>query len=359
MLEAISYSPLLHARVAEMKAYTELPNATKDLIFPVIAARPWPNAKKLELTWKRISEAIEGRPFALDLDRTRRARASDKPAQAEFDSLFDQTNGHENYYAAVAAMPRATPVLRQHGSGVADFNEQLVHAAKIDRGIFVRLEYGFTQAPQSIIQSLVGRANDLIIYIDAGWSPNELLMREAWASGIVEQIVSAGLEAEVVLCGSSFPDTFEKIDGRGEIDVDERSFYSDLTRRFNEPPLKYGDYGSTRPPSVDDTPMTPRARIDLPTPQTWVCFRSIKDEDDENEDYQSIAKRILVDSSWPNGLNIWGTYLIEATAGGVPGGIAGPASASASRINIHLHRQAYFDAPVVASDQDEPFEESF
>lgn len=356
MLETVSYAPLLHARVAEMKAYSRLPNATKDLIFPVVVARPWPNARQLALAWQRIEVAMEGRRFAVDLDRTRRGRSNERPAQVEFDALFDPSNGHANYYEAIAAMPLATPVLRHYGSGLADLTEQLAHVSQIDRGLLVRLEYGFTQSPNSIVQALVGQASDLVIYIDSGWSPRELLMREAWATGIIEQIVESNLDAEIVVCGSSFPDTFEGIDTRGEIDVDERSFYSDLTRRFNEPPLKYGDYGSTRPPSIDDTPMTPRARIDLPTPQTWICFRGTRDGD-EKEDYTSIANRIVSDASWPSDLTIWGTYMIEATADGVPGSISGPAAAAAARINIHLHRQAYFDAPVVASDGDEPYTE--
>jgi hypothetical protein len=172
---------------------------------------------------------------------------------------------------------------------------------------------------------------------------------------VVEEILSSGLEAEVVLCGSSFPNTFGDVDRRREFRVDERAFFSDLSRRFNSPPLMYGDYGSTRPPSTDDAPMTPRARIDLPTPQTWVCFRGEKYDDDEKETYQSIAGRILVDSSWPQDLNIWGTYMIQATAAGLPGSISGAAAATASRVNIHLHRQAYFDAPIIASDDNEPY----
>lgn len=354
MLETATYCPLLHARVAEVKALAQLPAATKDLLFPVLVARPWPNAKQLSLTWDRLAAAFEGRRFALDLDRTRHGHSSDKPAAAEFNALFAPDGAYANYYSAVEAFQGAVPVLRANSDGVSHLEAQLGRAETLNRGLFVRLEYGFTRSPLSIVDALIEHSiQDLVLYIDAGWS-RELLLREAWATAIVEKVASSGIVAEVVLCGSSFPDTFEGVGLRGEIQVKERKLYADIVRRFNAPPLKYGDWGSTRAPALDSTPMTPRARIDLPLPEVWLAFRGERNEE-EVEDYQSIATRLVADRSWPTDLNIWGTYMIQSTVEQAPGCISSPAAAAAARINIHMHRQAYFEAPVAASDADEPF----
>ncbi len=72
MLEQFPYCPALHSRVAEIKALSKLPAATKDRLFPLIIARPWPNAKHLDRTWEKVGEAMGNRRYALDLDRTKR-----------------------------------------------------------------------------------------------------------------------------------------------------------------------------------------------------------------------------------------------------------------------------------------------
>lgn len=95
-------------------------------------------------------------------------------------------------------------------------------------------------------------------------------------------------------------------------------------------------------------------RIDLPENNDWIAFRRDRDLN-ANEDYDEIAKRVMADPSWPNDLGIWGTYTIECTAQGLPGAIRSPAVAAAARINIHLHRQAYFGAANITGDGEEPF----
>ena len=135
--------------------------------------------------------------------------------------------------------------------------------------------------------------------------------------------------------------------------MNERALYNNLVRRHNAATLIYGDWGSTRPPS-DPVPMKNIPRIDLPTPRQWISFRRDSELDDD-EDYSDIAKRVVADNEWPTDLNIWGTYTINWTAEGEPGAIRIPYTAAAARINIHLHRQAFFGVDGIHVDGDEPF----
>jgi Beta protein len=352
MLENLFYCPILHARVAETKALFQLPAATKDRIFPLIVARPWPNANRLQRTWDKISEAFGSRRFALDLDLTRRNSGSSKPAAVEFDRLFSSRNGFANYYDAVAAVAQAIPVLRVSGGGVPEFDEQAGHVIDMDRGLVVRIAYGATTNPLPLVDQVLARFDDVTIFIDAGWSP-DLLSREIWASGIIGRVTAARPEVEIVVNGSSFPDSFVDIEGRGEIPVRERYLYSNLVRRHNSAILVYGDWGSTRPPS-DPVPMKNIPRIDLPESIEWISFRRDR-ELDGDEDYADIARRVIADPAWPGHLNIWGTYIIKCTANALPGAIRSPAVAASARINIHLHRQAFFGDAGIAGDEDEPF----
>jgi hypothetical protein len=172
---------------------------------------------------------------------------------------------------------------------------------------------------------------------------------QAWASKIVGQITDIAPDAEIVICGSSFPDSFTQIGRRGEVFVKERSLFANLARLHNAATLVYGDWGSTRPPT-DPQPMKNVPRIDLPTRTEWIFFRSADDED-----YADIADRMIADKDWPEDLSIWGTYSISCTALGLPGAIRSPGTAAAVRINIHLHRQAHFGVSGEVVDGEEPY----
>lgn len=347
MLEGKSYCPVLHTRVAEMQGLERLPEASKDLLFPLVVARPWPNAKAMKNTWDRIEVAFGTRRYALDLDLFKKGSNSQKPAAKEFDALFDPARGHKAYYDQVSALQFAVPVLQLSGGFVFDLDAQLANAHEIDRGIVLRLEHGVSINPIAVLEEVRQRAPDSVLWVDMGWT-RDLLLRELWASRILSALGDDEPEAEVVVSGSSFPDSFNSV-RRDTVLAQERAVYDALVRRHNAVRIKYGDWGSTRAPK-EPTPMRIVKRIDLPTSREWIYFR-----DAGSESYDEIAQRVVDDPSWPNGLNIWGTYLIEGTADGVPGAIKGQAAAAAARINIHLHRQAHYDAGGLPGDADEPY----
>jgi hypothetical protein len=56
---------------------------------------------------------------------------------------------------------------------------------------------------------------------------------------------------------------------------------------------------------------------------------------------------------WDARLRVWGTQMIERTALGDPDAILSPARATATRINLHLHRQLFFDDPDGLYETDE------
>ncbi len=354
MLENYPYCPTLHARVAEIKALSQLPSATKDRIFPLIVARPWPNAKLMERTWQKIGEALGQRRFGLDLDPSRRILDTTKAISVEYNALFSTLRGFQNYYEAVERIPNAIPVLRLLDGDALHFEAQARHIDRIDRGLILRVQYGSSGASVSVIDRVLERFEDVSIFIDAGWT-RDLLGREAWASSVVGHVSREYPEIEMVISGSSFPSSFVDVGERGVLRVEERYLYDSLVRRHNAASLIYGDWASTRPPA-DPVPMKNIPRIDLPTQSAWICFRRDKDID-EDEDYSQIAARVVSDPEWPKSLGIWGTFTIEWTASGEPGAIRGPAAAAAARINIHLHRQAFFGANATPTDGDEPFED--
>jgi hypothetical protein len=349
MLAGKTYCPILHARVAEIKGLERLPEPTKELLFPLIVARPWPNANHLSKTWEKVADAFGARRYAVDLDPFKKHSNSDKPAAAEFTALFEPNDGYVSYFDAVEAIgPNAIPVLQLTNGFLPDLDRQIEHAARLDRGLVCRIQRDLCAQPTVLVPQVLAAFPDIVLFLDVGWS-QDLLGHELWADRIIATFADGEPEAEIVVAGSSFPEAF-RAKPRDTILAQERAVFDNLVRRYNSVVFTYGDWGSTRPPK-DPTPMgSIPPRIDLPMAREWISFRS-----ENAEGFEDVAQRVIEDDAWPSNLNIWGTYQIEGTAEGVPDGIKGQAASAAARINIHLHRQAHFGAAGTFGDQDEPY----
>jgi hypothetical protein len=342
---------MIHARLAEIRALRELPNATRNKILPLIRVRPWLNAKSLDAVWERISEAFPERWFGLDLDATRNLPSKDTEAYRDFCALFNPTDGFANYYSAVDQNEWAIPVLRSAGFGFPDLGRQLEHIVNLDRGLIVRVEplraANLSDAAIAINEAV---PENVLFVFDCGWG-RDILSQAAACVGHIEALLDIHENFEFVVGGSSFPNSFAKQGERIEIGMVERQLFQEVRRNLNRGELFYGDWGSTRPPS-DPVPMKNVARIDFALPGQWIAHRSAGEED-----YEELAEDVLADPLWTSGLGIWGEYMIESTAAGLEPAIKSPAMAAAVRVNLHMHIQANFDDPTNMVVADEPFDD--
>lgn len=348
MLEGRTYVPLLHARLAEMRALKELATPTKNVIVPVIRIRPWLNSKHLANVFDVIADAIGERAFGLDLDSTKNEPGSPRQAYQEFAALFDEAGGFANYYGCVAEKPNRIPVLRRQGGQTHRMGDQLAAVSTIERGLFVRVS---PDNPGDYLEVAAEcRNNDIenvVFVFDCGWR-SDVLLQAAGCTSLVNNILNVSEDIEIVVAGSSFPDAFAKMGARKNFPVQERILFQNVRQNINRGRLVYGDWGSTRPPT-DPVPMTNVPRIDIAAPIEWTSWRS-----EDGEDYQDIAGRVLADELWTGNTDLWGNYLIESTANGTNPAIKAPAMAAAVRVNLHMHSQAYFDNPNAGAIGDEP-----
>lgn len=341
MLEGREYVPLLHVRLAEIRALRELPDLSKNLLVPVFKLRPWLNSKTLERALEVIEEAVGNRLYGLDLDAFKFEADPDpeKAAKVEFARLFDPQDGFQNYYDLVSSGENRVPVLRDIAGQNLQREVQLDHVERIGRGVFIRLNVNEGGPVVRIAERILERGIDNPVFvIDCGWG-RDILTSAALAAGIAQTIVDISEDFEIVIAGSSFPDSFSGLGARFQINAIERQLFAEVRRQVNRGHLVYGDWGSTRPPT-DPIPMRNIPRIDVANPSTWISWRS---EDDEN--YVDIAERTVGDAAWDGRLGIWGEYMILATAAEEEVRIKSPAMAAAVRVNLHLHQQANFNNP--------------
>lgn len=339
MLEGRTYVPLLHLRLAEVRALTELPTVIKNQTFPLIRVRPWLTARSLDRAFEKINESFGDRFFGFDLDPTRNLPDRDGSAYDEFRRLFDMTGGFAHYYDQCAAIPFAVPVLRAPQGNVLHLEEQVERAREIGRGLVIRVEAVAPFDVGPVLNACVQRGlDDRITVVDGGWA-RDLLARAAICVGLAQRIVEIDPDAELVIAGGSFPQDFAKLGEHFRVDAFERPLFNEVRRQLNAGRITFGDWASTRPPS-DPVPMRNVPRIDVADLTAWECWRGSQDTS-----YQVLAAQAARDLALTDEPDLWGEYMIVTTAGGMEPSIKSAAAAAAVRINLHMVRQATFDLP--------------
>ncbi|UZW55409.1 beta family protein [Sphingobium sp. JS3065] len=333
MLQLKPYVPLLRTGIAEVDAYRSLYPDIKDRTFPIFLARPWPNASHLQLTVKRIKEAVGDQPFGLSLDADRHGFDNSRAAQREFDALFNESRGFQAYYNFVGDIGGAVPVLQSTRSPDILLH-QLGNAERLDRGLIVHQRRGATIPLSDILIDMPPLPHDTLFVVDAGWSRNYIDL-ESWALPVLERIVNALPEAEIVVMSSSFPDSFSHIIGDAEETGSERRLYSALTQRFQQTDLTYGDWGSTRPTLGGGGGAIP-SRIDIPSTHTWHIFRADPDLDPGFPEVAWIAHHHECFNLVPD---CWGKETVAITDD-QGAGVTGRQVAAAARINMHMTIQS-------------------
>ncbi|MCY4152728.1 MAG: hypothetical protein OXE94_10910 [Aestuariivita sp.] len=181
-------------------------------------------------------------------------------------------------------------------------------------------------------------ANDYAMVFEFGWVPDPLLVA-ALSSGYTNSFFGAtSPEVPIAISCTSFPKDFTLFDGKDVCGFTNRDLLAQVQQATNRPRIIYGDWGSTKPRSYGHA-RQPKNRIDYPTATEWILAR----DKDDDVSFQVAAQRILDSGYWVGNLGIWGEQLIAGTAAGQAFAIDTMPKMYSARINIHLHRQAFYD----------------
>lgn len=345
VLENKVYVPTLAVRASEMNGLEFLPGATKDKITPCFLLAPWANSSTLERAVDRIQRAFPNRPYFLDLDRDYQFTNLESEPQRELVQLMDPTNGFENWVRFVEQHPNVWPCVQSRNQSAADMRAQIEAFQSMGRPYCMRIVRD--RFPDNITEIVAafsaGGAADFSVLLEGGWTLDPLSLA-VWFSGVIaESLNSIDATVPFVLSCTSIPKMFTPFsDSRPtSIAFTNRLLVDQIARQTNRAHIIYGDWGSTRPREVGGFANRPLDRVDYPTNDAWLISRNKEDE----WDYRRAAQAILADEGWDGSLGIWGEEIIRNTAVHEDLGINTPQKNVAARVNIHLHRQAFFDEP--------------
>lgn len=322
-----------------MNALKELPEKDKNILLPLILMRGWVGSAELQNSLDKIEEVYGDRPWLVDIDPDYHPTENVRPVHASISELKKSDDGYNNWCDFITSLPNAIPCLQ-----LMDLDQlapQITKLVNLNRGIAVR----FTPEMQPVINNISNALlafeglNPLII-LDYGHENGEVLTKAATTSQTVKNIHAVLPNASIVICVTTFPFDFV---GRPQQNIFERLFFELVKNNCQGIPLIYGDRGSARAKSIGGGGGTPAPRIDYPLSEEWKFFR--KDEE-KPQGYINAAAELMASEYWNPNLKVWGTQLIERAAKGDKGAISSPAKSTAVRINIHMHMQLYYGAPL-------------
>lgn len=342
-MDVQDYLVTLGVRPAELSGLKELPGGTKDRLTPLLLLAPWLATTPLSRALDKFEESYPSRPYFIDVDTYYRVNDKPNDAKALWQRLAQPPADLDAWWELLAAYPNANPCLLMARQPIERARDQIAWARENNRTFCLRMNLaegigsGIPQWMPTLVDELAAEgANDYAIVFEFGWVENPLLVA-AVASGYTNSFFSAiPPEVPVAVSCTSFPTDFTSYDGTEELVFTNRDLIAQVQQTTNLR-VVYGDWGTTKPRSYGHASQ-PKNRIDYPTDTSWVFAR----DQDESVDFQEAAQRITGSQYWSGNLGIWGEQRIEGTAAGQAFAIDSMQKMYAARINIHLHRQAFY-----------------
>jgi len=342
-LDGKSYVPTLAIRASEMNGLQYLPRASKERMTPCILLAPWANSNTLDKAIERVEKAFRGQSFLLDIDRDYEFTNLESAPQQRLVELLDPSDAYAHWCAFVSERKWVMPCIQSRGQTEADIRRQIERYQEAGKTYCLRLYMNrFPSNVDDIVAALtsVGAA-DYAIILEGGWTRDPLSLF-VWFDGVIGgQLDAIDADVPIVLSCTSMPKVFMDFDGGiNRIGFSNHQLLEQIrqARGNRRSRIIYGDWGSTRPREPAGFATRPIDRIDYPTDQGWSIARNREDE----WDFERAANAILSSPEWEGDLGVWGEEMIAATAINEELGIDTPQKNVAARVNIHLHRQAFF-----------------
>lgn len=343
-MDVQEYLVTLGIRPAELSGLKELPGTTKDRLTPLVLLAPWLSTTPLSRALEKFEEAYPSRPYFIDVDTY--YRMNDKPNEAKdlWAQLAAKPAALDAWWQLLAGYPNANPCLLMAERTIESARKQIEWARDNNRTFCLRMNLaegigsGIPQwMPALVAEQAAEGANDYAVVFEFGWVSDPLLVA-ALASGYTNSFFSTiPPEVPIAVSCTSFPKDFTVFDGTANCGFTNRDLLAQVQQTTNHPRIIYGDWGTTKPRSYGHASQ-PKNRIDYPADTSWIIARNQGAE----VTLQIAAQRILESGYWAGNLGIWGEQLIEGAAAGQAFAIDTMPKMYSARINIHLHRQAFF-----------------
>ena len=344
-MEVQEYLATLCVRQAELKGLELLPGPTKDALTPILLLAPWLNTSPLSKAIEKFEHAYPRRPYFVDVDSYYEPSEVATEAKAQWRQVFQTPANLEVWWSILEPHSNAHPCLQMIGSTIENAWEQINWARERQRSFCIRLDFGNLargRVPNwlgQLVAELVDEGvNDFAVVLEYGLVDDPLSMANNASGFIIQTLANLHPEIPIAVSCTSFPSDFTIFDGLRECPFSNRELVAQVRQATNRPRIVYGDWASTKPRKYGHA-NPPKHRVDYPIDNSWIIARG----QEEEISLQTAAEMIVDSLYWDGTLGVWGEQMIEDTADEEESAINSMHKMYASRINIHLHRQAFFE----------------
>ena len=258
-------------------------------------------------------------------------------------ALRQSAGGYGNWCSFISARPHFIPAVQI--SDATQIGAQVSCLHQLGRGLAIVVGSGALQGLQPLAVT-VGQMSDggldTCFVLDLGKGSRDPLQLAVLVVGYCNTIRQHCPAAAIAIAASSFPADFTSISSQ---EIYERTLYRSVREQLTGGTLIYSDRGSARYERQTGGGGLPKPRIDYPLDGWWLFYRT---ETDGFAGYRDRAQTLIAATDANNNrffdanLRVWGTLMIERTAGNDTSAIKTPARSTAVRINLHLQRQTFF-----------------
>ena len=324
---------------------------------PCILLAPWANSSVLERSIERVERAFHNRPYFLDIDRDYQFTNLESEPQRQLAQLLDPEDTFNNWIEFVEQHSWIWPCIQTRGQNETQIRQQIKSVQKLGRPYCMRIVRDrFPSNIDEIIGAFAAEgAADFTVILEGGWTRDPLSL-SVWFEGVLsEGLEKIDANVPVVLSCTSIPKLFTEFSGIETVPFSNRELVEQIGRQSNRTAVVYGDWGSTRPREISGYANRPYDRIDYPTDSAWCIVRNREEE----WNFGLAAEHLIEHSGvWDGNLGIWGEEMIYQTSINEEIGIDTPQKNVAARVNIHLHRQAFYgQSGLSGMDFDEDWED--
>ena len=349
------YVPTLAIRPSEMRGLEYLPLATKERMTPCVLLAPWSSARSISSAIERFQTSYPRGLYFLDIDRDYTYSNPEALAQMDLIRLSNPTNAFASWCDFINEHERVMPCLQLRNQTEKDIRRQMDKYREYGRFFALRIfrDRDPINLDKAVAALAAEGAADFAIILEGGWA-RDALQLPLWFSGIIETFL-ADIDAQVPIITSctTMPKTFSNCIGPRKVAFTNRKLVNQVQANRNDRRIIYGDWASTRPREQSGGGgfyIPPR--IDYPQEDAWWIYRN----PNANWTFQTAAAALVADAEiWDGSTGQWGEQMISETAVSEHLGIDTLQKNVSVRVNLHLHRQAFYgtDLPPMEDLEDD------
>jgi hypothetical protein len=346
------YYPAIRTRPAELLGYRHLSNEQKDELLPLVTLGSWPRQDGLGESMAQTEQALDGRPYMLDLTREATYQLS------EIRGLLDDGEDFRAWREFVKKFDRAIPVIQTREAKIPRITRQARAFVEAGRKVAFRIVDFRNDTPKvAAALAALPSTDSALVVIDAGYIRDSFQAISIACADVINEIREDIDDAIIALISSSFPASVASLADpdsggqRGLISMLERPLHEGLG---GSDVCIYGDHSSIHARVYPTSGGRYSCRIDYPLYDGWAFERRT---DCKSEGYIDCAKSLIETYPEIDEEDTWGARAIVRAAQGDIDGMKTAAMWIAARVNMHIARQLDLSESGPLDDEESIFDE--